>query len=129
MKKLLLSAAIMAGAGLSAQTVYKCYESDNGDALGIMAKSVNGTIVSVKYRGKKQAIPVRYAEQQTEDADLKELYLERYNGKITGRYTFINTPNNETLQYERTKDGKFYYFTLDAGATYRNGAYRKTPCW
>lgn len=114
---------------MSAQTVYKCYESDGAEALGIMAKSVNGTIVSVKYKGKKQAIPVRYAEQQTEDADLKELYLERYNGKITGRYTFINTPSNETLQYERTKDGKFYYFSLDSDATYRNGAYRKTPCW
>lgn len=112
----------------SAQTVYKCYESDSDANLAVMAKSVKGTVVSVKYRGKTQAIPVRYAEQQTEDSDLKELYLERYNGKITGRYTFVNTTNNETLQYERIKDGKFYYFTL-ANETYKNGAYRKTPCW
>lgn len=129
MKKIILSGALLAGALVSAQTVYKCYESDNGNALGIQAKSVDGTIVSVKYRGKTQAIPVRYATQQTDEADLKELYLERYNGKITGRYTFVNTPHNETLQYERTKDGKFYYFTLDSDLTYKNGAYRKTPCW
>lgn len=129
MKKFLLLSAFVGFTFASAQTVYKCYQSDNNTKLAIMAKSVDGTVVSVKYRGQKQAIPVRYSEQRTEDSDLKELYLERYNGKITGRYTFVNTANDETLQYERMKDGKFFYFTLLSDLTYRNNSYRTTPCW
>ncbi len=128
MKKIFLLFAVLGVSLASAQTVYKCFQSDDNPKLALMAKSVNGTIVSVKYKGQKQAIPLTNGHQKAADIDLNELYLEKYNGKITGRYTFTNTPNDETLQYERMKDGKFYYFTLSP-SSYVNNAFRRTPCW
>lgn len=124
----MLLSAMLGVSYASAQTVYKCFQSDTNTKLAVMAKSVNGTIVSVKYKGQKQAIPLTNGHQKTADTDLNELYLEKYNGKITGRYTFTNTANDETLQYERMKDGKFFSFTL-LPLSYVDNSYRKTPCW
>lgn len=133
MKKLFFASIFSFVFGMtSAQTFYKCFDSDAGSKMKITVKYVNETAVSVKYKGQKQAIPLNFVKQiinkDDSDSGLTSLYNEKYNGKITGKYLITHSGNYDYVEYQR-KDGEVFNFTLNQNLSLINNTYRKTPCY
>ncbi len=108
-----------------------CYKPDAGGKSWISVRFLNDTAVSVKYRGSKESIPLKYARTVTVAgrSTIETHYDEVYNGGTTGRYTLTHSGIWDYVVYRRGKDGKIFRFTIDHDSAVKDGAYRKDPCF
>ena len=129
---LLVLAFYFSIAAPNAETFYQCYDSDTNQNLKISVKFVNEKAVSVKYKGQKTAVPVVFKDKIFENGgahpNITSIYLEKYNGKITGKYTFTHSGVWDYIEYQRN-DGKRFKFTINLDLSTAGNGYRTSPCY
>src|ERR1700754_4357252 len=82
-----------------AQKTFVCFENDHNKNLKIyVCFNQKNKAIYVKYKGQKDSIPVIYKSRTSEKGQdggipayyWNEVYVEKYNGKVTGEYILTN---------------------------------------
>ena len=105
------------------QIKYACFENDINKKLRIsVGFSENEKARFVKYYGQKDSIPIFYSKIIKVANDnsggipafyWEKIYIEKLNGKVTGKYSFTNAgPYQLDVYYTRKKDNRKFYFTI-----------------
>lgn len=132
MRQYILTILLFSSSFFYAQTIYKCFDSDANKKLKISIKFVNDKAISVKYYGQKSAIPLVFEKEiynkGTAYPTINEVYQEKYNGQITGKYKITHSGNWDYVEYTR-KDGKIFKFTVNHDTSLVDENYRETPCF
>ena len=116
---LLLYFLILFSVKVYSQTSYACFENDKNKKLRLWVSfDKNQKAKYVKYDGQKDSIKLIYSRiSKSDNGDgipavyWAETYIEKYQGKITGEYTFTNAGTYQLdITYTRKKDNKKFYF-------------------
>jgi hypothetical protein len=92
----------------------------------------------VKYKGQKDSIPITYSKViKSENPGgipavyWEKIYLEKINGKITGKYSFTNAGTYQLdVTYARMRDKKEFYFQItESTMGVLDRPFRETPCF
>lgn len=121
------------------QTAYACFENDKNNKLRIQVSFNDKERAQyVKYEGQGDSIKLIYSNikkfKNTGGIPAvywAETYLEKYQGKITGEYTFTNAGTYQLdVTYTRKRDNKEFYFRVIESTVDRlYGAMKPTPCF
>lgn len=120
--KTLTLLAVLASGIVSGQITYDCLYEETKPSLKLQVKKVNGNPVSVKYKGQKESIPLKYYERQFYSGGEGTTYKEIYKGKEIGEYRFTFIRGRDVVYYENYVKNREYAFVhsfLD----------RKSPCF
>jgi hypothetical protein len=122
-----------------AQSKYTCFENDKNKKLRLQVSfDKNENPKYVKYEGQKDSILLIYSTRSVfknpggHPAEYwQKTYLEKYQGKITGEYSFTNAGTYQLdITYTRKKDKKEYYFQIIESSFHEeNGIYNSMPCF
>ena len=121
------------------QNKYACFENDKNKSLKItVIFDKNEKAKFIKYQGQKDSIYIVYSKiiKSKNPGGIpaeywEEIYLEKYNGRVTGKYSFTNAGTYQLdVTYTRKKDKKKFYFQIiDNTIDPINQPFRSTPCF
>lgn len=118
-----------------AQKKFACFQNDKKSSLKISVCFKNDRASYVKYYGQDETIPVfyksshSYMEKGAAHGYWSSVYIEKYRGKVTGRYTITNAGiGGLDLTYIRYKDNKKFYFKLISNKS-DYSIYQSNPCF
>ena len=128
-------------ASLPAQKFFACFEHETNKRLKLtVAFDKDKKAKYVRYAGQKDAIVLVFSSRSRDknpDGGIpayywSETYLEKYNGKVSGEYTFTNAGRYALdVTYRRKKDGKEFYFVVveSTVSASDNTPFRNNPCF
>jgi hypothetical protein len=127
------------GSTAFSQIKFACFESDKNTNLKISVsfdKKEKATFV--KYKGQKDSISLFYSKiiKSKNPGGIpavywEEVYLEKINGKITGKYSFTNAGTYQLdVTYTRKRDKKEFYFKIIENTIGKDDQpFRESPCF
>ena len=139
MKLFLLICSLLYTSKTFCQTSYACFENDENKKLRLWVSfDKKERAQYVKYDGQYDSIRLVYShiEKSNNPGGIPEVYwaetyLEKYNGKITGEYTFTNAGTYQLdVTYTRKRDKKEFYFQIiEKEVDPVIGIYKPRPCF
>ena len=139
MKLIFLFYSLFSVAKVFGQTTYACFENDKNKKLRLWVSfDKKERAKYVKYEGQKDSIRLVYSHIEKSDNPggipavyWAETYLEKYQGKIIGEYTFTNAGTYQLdITYTRKKDNKEFYFQIvESEVDPVIGIYKLKPCF
>ena len=96
---------------------YECYSSSDEYDLQLCVKYINGTAVSVKYKGQTNEPSLVLVKKITDSAGKAPVEISLYNevtrNKKIGTYTFYKTCRGYSVDYLRSNDKQLFRFDLN----------------
>lgn len=123
----------------NAQNKYACFENDKNKKLRLQVSfDKNENPRYAKYEGQNDSILLVYSTRSVfknpgghPAAYWQKTYVEKYQGQITGEYSFTNAGTYQLdITYTRKKDKKEFYFQIIESSVHEeNGIYNTMPCF